>query len=156
VPLEDGALLSGIKGFVMKELVLVLMILASSVALNRFGFPSEMERDAAQLHRRTQEEQEQLTREILAMRNDINHQLEVMERQVNNGTKTGQDLESLKARLEKENRDLQYLTNDTKRLTRDAWDDAKVRVEKQIIQLKLEYLHVQTRMEKMMSGIDKK
>jgi hypothetical protein len=85
----------------MKEIVIIFVILASSVALNRLGSPSAAEREAVLWQRRARAEQDQITREMLTVRNNINNQLKV----IDDDNSTERDLEALKTRLENENRD---------------------------------------------------
>lgn len=134
----------------MKEIVVIFVILASSVAMNRFGSPSAVERDAVLWQRRARAEQEQITREMLTVRDNINNRLEEMD----DDNRTGRDLEALKTRLENENRDLQNYAIEATELTRDSWKDAKGRAETQVTQVKLEFQRVQKRMEKALSSND--
>jgi hypothetical protein len=137
----------------MKELILILVVLTSTTAMNRFGSPSPREMNAARWHRQARAEREQMTRELLTMRNDINDRLEMMEQEDGGRTNAHeQRLENLRARLESENRDLQHYAVEANELGHDSWLDVKGRAKRQITQVKRELLRVQKGVENAISS----
>jgi molecular chaperone GrpE (heat shock protein) len=140
----------------MKELVLILVVLISTAALGRFGYPSATEMDAAQWQRQARAEREQMTKELLTMRNDINDRLKTIEQGGGERMNAhGQHLASLLTRLENENRDLQHYATDAKELTHDSWAGVRGHAKMQISQVKFELLSVQGGMERAISSNDK-